>query len=99
MKKKYFPLFICILITSFCFSQTKEKKVANTIKNTENITTVSDSKSLSGTSNTAESSTALEKNPLPQNGKTRPAEFYIIDDKPVDYETYIKYLQNKKNKK
>lgn len=92
MKKKCFLLFICCLFSSFLFSQTEEKKTTDIVEGKTNTTNISDSKSSTST-------TPLEKNPLPKNGKASPAEFYIIDDKPVDYKTYIQYLQNKKNKK
>ena len=95
MKKKYFFLFISCLFSGFSFSQTNEKKAVNAIENTVNIADESDTEFLVATSKV----TVFKKNKLPKNTKAEPTVFYIIDDKPVEYKTYILYMLDKKNKK
>ena len=92
MKKKYLLLFVLCLFSSLIFSQTKKIVTAKSVK-----TTQSNSKPISETQ-AASTATVLEKIPLPQKTKSYPEIVYVIDDKPVDYRTYIHYLQ-KKNKK
>lgn len=90
MKKKNFLLFILCFLPSILFSQTIKKETVNTVESTQHTTSIIHSEPL------IEIIPFLEKNPLPKNEKSSPTLFYIIDDKPVDYKTYIYYIQSKK---
>lgn len=83
-------------MSNLLFSQTKKKGTAKSV----DFTQIKKSNSISASETTVADSTVvvLEKIPLPQKTKSYPEVVYIIDDKPVDYKTYVHYLQ-KKNKK
>ena len=42
---------------------------------------------------------SFSKTPLPLNQKVSPSEFYIINDKPIDRDTYMQRMQNSVKKK
>jgi hypothetical protein len=98
MKKKYLLLFTLFLYSSFLFSQTKKKETTSAVETLQNTTPTSSSKSdVETPAVTSLKPTVFEKNPLPKNTKSYPEVVYLINDKPVDYRTYIHYIQ--KNKK
>ena len=84
-------------IFSFCASaQEKGNKVANpknsSVKNTKNVVVSKSNDNASTGSNKQ-----LDKKNYPDKVKTAPEEFYIVNDKPVDRVTYLKFLRaNKK---
>lgn len=90
-------LMIFFSIFSFCASaQEKGNKVANpknsSVKNTKNVVV-----SKSNDDNLNETNRSTDKKSYPDNVKAAPEEFYIVNDKPVDRVTYLKYLRaNKK---
>ena len=91
MGKKYHVLFIMMLLGTVGFAQTKpvaalhpEPKAAATAKISDSV---------------AKKPRIHERAPLPENQKIGPEIFYIVDDKAVDYSTYVKSLQNAKDKR
>lgn len=89
MKKNYVILFLTLLSYPFCFSQTK----ADTVAVTQNPILGKPSDSISG------KSTVFEKIPIPKKLKVNPEVFYIVNDKPVDYKTYINTISKPKDQK
>ena len=84
-------IFFCIF--SFLVSaQEKGNKITNSknsgVKNTKNVVV---SKSNDNESN--ELNKPLDKKIYSEKVKSSPEEFYIINDKPVDRVTYLKYLR------
>ena len=84
-------IFFCIF--SFLVSaQEKGNKTTNSknsgVKNTKNVVV---SKSNDNESN--ELNKPLDKKIYSEKVKSSPEEFYIINDKPVDRVTYLKYLR------
>ncbi len=45
------------------------------------------------------SDTIFSKTPLPANAKLNPSEIYLNKDKPIERETYLQELQNRKTRK
>lgn len=90
-------LMIFFSIFSFCaLAQEKGNKVANpknsSVKNTKNVVV-----SKSNDNNSKEANKSMDKKNYPDKVKAVPEEFYIVNDKPVDRVTYLKYLRaNKK---
>lgn len=90
-------LMIFFSIFSFCaLAQEKGNKVANpknsSVKNTKNVVV-----SKSNDNDSKESNKSMDKKNYPNKVKAAPEEFYIVNDKPVDRVTYLKYLRaNKK---
>ena len=81
----------------FASAQEKGNKAANSkngsVKNTKNVVVVS--KSNDNDSKGVDKQ--MDKKNYPDKVKTAPEEFYIVNDKPVDRVTYLKYLRaNKK---
>jgi hypothetical protein len=75
MKKNYLPLFL--LAGTFSFAQTTANKT--TEGNPVPVTEVS-----------KKNPSVFEKTPLPAEQKASPEIFYIVDDKPVSREEYLK---------
>ncbi|UGS24382.1 hypothetical protein [Flavobacterium channae] len=93
-----FLLTIFFTFLSFFLSAQEKKNTASnskdsSVKDTKDIIVVSKSNS----SDSNKINKVMDKKNYPDNVKTAPEEFYIINDKPVDRVTYLKYLRaNKK---
>ena len=81
MRKNHFILSAFLMFCGTAFSQTKPdaKESSNTRKetNTERVS-----------NHVLNTTTPVERTALPSEQKPSPAVFYIIDDKPVDEQTY-----------
>ena len=100
MQKKLYFLFVFSLLNITCFSQTKshnEKHLLNkTSISTENKSTrISTSTKIDSLSSTHENKVELKKLSFPSNQKISPEVFYVINDKPVSREEYLKLRKNK----
>ena len=85
MRKSYFILSTFILLCGSAFSQTADSKKSDNItkeKTTEGVS-----------SHILNAKTPVERTALPSEQKPSPAIFYIIDDKPVDEQTYKNHQQ------
>ena len=93
---KIFLMIFFSIFSFFASAQEKGNKAANSkngsVKNTKNVVVSKSNDNASTGSNKQ-----LDKKNYPDKVKTAPEEFYIVNDKPVDRVTYLKYLRaNKK---
>lgn len=89
MKTKHLVLGVLLLVTPFCFGQQHKKSIAEPSSSAhETLATEPKAEVLKTASN--------PENPN-RKAKVGPEVFYVVDDKPVDYKTYLLHLQ--KNKK
>lgn len=92
-------IFLMIFFSIFSFyvsAQERGNKAANSknsgVKNAKNVVV-----SKSNDNDSKEANKPMDKKNYPEKVKTAPEEFYIVNDKPVDRVTYLKYLRaNKK---
>ncbi len=93
MQKKLYLLLVLTILNISCFSQTKsqnEKLPLNNIMVNPGI----NSSSISADENIV-GLKKLEKLRFPSNQKISPEVFYVIDDKPVSREEYLRLRKNK----
>ena len=93
---KIFLMIFFSIFSFFASAQEKGNKAANSkngsVKNTKNVVVSKSNDNASTGSNKQ-----LDKKNYPDKVKTAPEEFYIVNDKPVDRVTYLKFLRaNKK---
>ncbi|MCW1149220.1 hypothetical protein [Flavobacterium lacisediminis] len=94
---KIFLMIFFSIFSFFAIAQEKGNKTANSknssVKNTKNVVVVSKSND----NDSKGANEQMDKKNYPDKVKTSPEEFYIVNDKPVDRVTYLKYLRaNKK---
>jgi hypothetical protein len=85
MKKKYLFLVLFLVLGISCFSQTKAKAKKNSAS--EKITVAQHPAEITA------ATPVLTKTSLPPNQKNGPAVYYIVNDNPVDHETYQRSQQ------
>jgi hypothetical protein len=101
MLKKLYFLFVLSIINIPCFSQINsynEKQSLNNIsvsKSNKSIRIPTTIDSLSSTNENKVEIKKLEKLGFPTNQKISPEIFYVIDDKPVSREEYLRLRKNK----
>lgn len=93
MQKKLYFLFVLSILNISCFSQTKSQNEKLPLKNTLVYSEI-DSSSISTDENKV-GLKKLEKLRFPSNQKISPEVFYVIDDKPVSREEYLRLRKNK----
>lgn len=93
MQKKLYSLFVLFLLTIPCFSQSKFPNEKHPLNKTLVYSEI-DSSSISTDENKV-GLKKLEKLRFPSNQKNSPEVFYVIDDKPVSREEYLRLRKNK----
>jgi len=87
MKKNYLATLALVFCVSLCSAQT-EKQESKAATSDKQQKVISDEKSSESNTTQKESS---------RRTKIAPEVFYVVDDKAVDYKTYLLHLQKTKN--
>jgi hypothetical protein len=101
MQKKLYFLFVLFILNIPCFSQSKSPNEKHPLNKTlvcpENKSTQISTKFdlISSSDKNIVEIKKLEKLGFPTNQKNSPEIFYVIDDKPVSREEYLKLRKNK----
>jgi hypothetical protein len=86
MKKNYLATLALVFCASLCAAQT-EKQESKAATSDKQQKVISDEKS----------SVITAQNKSSKRTKIAPEIFYVVDDKAVDYKTYLLHLQKTKN--
>lgn len=87
MKKNYLATLALVFCASLCAAQT-EKQESKAVNSDKQQKVISDEKS---------SDIITAQNKSSKRTKIAPEVFYVVDDKAVDYKTYLQHLQKTKN--
>lgn len=98
MQKKLIFIFLFSFFQITCFSQTKTSNTIqllnkSSVSKEDKLTRISTK--IDSLSSTDENKIALKKLSFPSNQKISPEIFYVINDKPVSREEYLKLRKNK----